>query len=122
MKAIHNAMLSRLLRHSFAVLCCTVLALTAMSITSSAKGCEEYCSGIKIYNCTNYEYKIAFELCCPDREVITSYYEVPVGCDGAASFDFYPCRIVGVVFSSIPRGVCYEWDPFECYLKIYYCD
>lgn len=112
-----------LVRSLLLVLFCAVLSGTAFQTAALAKPCDEFCTGIKIYNCTRYEYKIAFELCCEDAERVTDFYLVPSNCDGAAKFDFAPCTIVGFFFSQpLPPNVCYYWDPFDCYLKIYYCN
>lgn len=102
---------------------CLVLMLVLNSTSAQAQKCEDgNCKGIKIYNCTKYEYKIRFKLCCDGEIKVTDCEYVPAdGCDGAAKFDFSPCTILKVGFCNpLPPGVGYYWDSVDCYLKIYY--
>lgn len=89
--------------------------------TVQAKDCSYFCDYIKIYNSTKFETKIIFELCYKDDIKQSESYLVPAGDD--VGYGFAPYTIIGYYFSEpVPADVCVYWDPFECYMKIYYCD
>ena len=119
-----NAFMIGFRRCLFAVLC-MALSAVLMHSTGYAKECDEgNCKGIKIYNCTKYEYKMQFKLCCDYEIKVTDcdYYVPADACDGAAKFDFSPCTVLSVGICDLPDNVCFYWDEDGCYVKIYYCD
>lgn len=105
------------------VLSCFALLMATGPAPAVAQECEDgSCTYIKIYNCTKYEYKMQFKLCCDGEIKVTDCYYIPGdACEGAAKFDFDPCTIINVGFCSpLPPGVNYYWEESGCYLKIYY--
>ena len=79
------------------------------------------CDGIRIYNYTEYRYKMGFKLCCNHTVLYTDCIIIPADSEYPVAFP-HNCQLLNWRFcDDLPDGVCYTWNPDECVMRIYYC-
>lgn len=111
--------------HTTARLFCAVLLCAAAvclpQFTASAQ-CPPGCTGASVINCSAFNTRVAFTLCCNGNETISRYIPARANtCNDTAPISFSPCVIMGVEnFSpALPPWVNYIWDSATCTLFIY---
>lgn len=79
------------------------------------------CSGASIINCSTFNTRVSFVLCCGGSETLSPYIRAGVNCADTAPISLSPCTIESVNNFSppLPPGVNYTWDPATCTLYIY---
>lgn len=107
--------------HYFFIAIAFVLSLCVWQPTASAQ-CPPGCTGVSVINCSAFNTRVAFTLCCNGNETISRYIPARANtCNDTAPISFSPCVIMGVesFVPALPPWVNYTWDPTTCTLLIY---